>query len=110
MGNYLLLFFVSEQLLELHRGQGMDIYWRDAVICPTEEDYKLMVIRSESLFVADIVWERGRERLHMWYVYMCVCVYVSVRVCVYVSVRVCLHACVCVCVRECVCVCFVRIS
>ncbi|XP_070187577.1 geranylgeranyl pyrophosphate synthase-like isoform X2 [Littorina saxatilis] len=36
----------TEQLLELHRGQGMDIYWRDAVICPTEEDYKLMVIRK----------------------------------------------------------------
>lgn len=36
----------TEQLLELHRGQGMDIYWRDAVICPTEDDYKLMVIRK----------------------------------------------------------------
>ncbi|XP_071107195.1 geranylgeranyl pyrophosphate synthase-like isoform X1 [Haliotis cracherodii] len=36
----------TEQLLELHRGQGMDIYWRDAVLCPTEEDYKTMVIRK----------------------------------------------------------------
>uniref|UniRef100_A0A0B6ZPU4 Geranylgeranyl pyrophosphate synthase n=1 Tax=Arion vulgaris TaxID=1028688 RepID=A0A0B6ZPU4_9EUPU len=36
----------TEHLLDLHRGQGMDIYWRDAVICPTEEDYKLMVIRK----------------------------------------------------------------
>lgn len=36
----------TNHLLELHRGQGMDIYWRDAVVCPTEEEYKLMVIRK----------------------------------------------------------------
>ncbi|KAH9498404.1 Geranylgeranyl pyrophosphate synthase [Bulinus truncatus] len=36
----------TEHTLELHRGQGMDIYWRDAVICPTEDDYKLMVLRK----------------------------------------------------------------
>jgi len=34
-------------LLELHQGQGMDIYWRDSHICPSEEDYKEMVIRSK---------------------------------------------------------------
>ncbi|XP_017778431.1 PREDICTED: geranylgeranyl pyrophosphate synthase isoform X2 [Nicrophorus vespilloides] len=28
-----------EQLLELHRGQGMEIYWRDNFKCPTEEEY-----------------------------------------------------------------------
>ena len=39
--------FVTEQLIELHRGQGMDIYWRDAHKCPTEEEYKEMVIRSK---------------------------------------------------------------
>lgn len=39
--------FCAEQLLELHQGQGMDIYWRDAHICPSEEHYKEMVIRSE---------------------------------------------------------------
>lgn len=36
----------TEQLLELHRGQGMEIYWRDNYICPTEEDYRLMVTRK----------------------------------------------------------------
>jgi geranylgeranyl diphosphate synthase type 3 len=36
----------TEQLLELHRGQGMDIYWRDAHICPSEDEYKRMVIRK----------------------------------------------------------------
>lgn len=35
-----------EQLLELHRGQGMDIFWRDNFICPTEADYKTMTIRK----------------------------------------------------------------
>ncbi len=38
---------VSEQVLELHRGQGMDIYWRDTYQCPTEEEYKQMVINSK---------------------------------------------------------------
>ncbi|KAG7198914.1 hypothetical protein KM043_015731 [Ampulex compressa] len=35
-----------EQLLELHRGQGMEIYWRDNYICPTEEEYKHMTIKK----------------------------------------------------------------
>nr|CAI5847952.1 unnamed protein product [Callosobruchus analis] len=38
-----------EQILELYRGQGMEIYWRDNFTCPSEEDYKQMVIRSKSL-------------------------------------------------------------
>lgn len=36
----------SEQLLELHRGQGMDIHWRDNYICPTEEEYRQMSVRK----------------------------------------------------------------
>eukprot|EP00591_Stephanopyxis_turris_P005853 CAMPEP_0195514670 /NCGR_PEP_ID=MMETSP0794_2-20130614/5980_1 /TAXON_ID=515487 /ORGANISM="Stephanopyxis turris, Strain CCMP 815" /LENGTH=361 /DNA_ID=CAMNT_0040642953 /DNA_START=202 /DNA_END=1287 /DNA_ORIENTATION=+ len=35
--------FVSE-LLNLHRGQGQDIMWRDNVECPTEDQYCKMVI------------------------------------------------------------------
>ncbi|CAG9856387.1 unnamed protein product [Phyllotreta striolata] len=35
-----------EQILELYRGQGMEIYWRDNFDCPSEEDYKQMVIRK----------------------------------------------------------------
>lgn len=34
---------VNEELLRLHRGQGMDLYWRDSLTCPTEEDYIEMV-------------------------------------------------------------------
>ncbi|XP_026674187.1 geranylgeranyl pyrophosphate synthase [Ceratina calcarata] len=35
-----------EQLLELHRGQGMEIYWRDNYICPSETAYRQMTIRK----------------------------------------------------------------
>jgi len=36
----------TQQLLELHRGQGMEIYWRDNFTCPTEEEYNLMISRK----------------------------------------------------------------
>lgn len=32
-----------DELLHLHRGQAMDIFWRDNVVCPTEEQYLDMV-------------------------------------------------------------------
>eukprot|EP00761_Pharyngomonas_kirbyi_P003023 gb/GECH01003027.1/.p1 GENE.gb/GECH01003027.1/~~gb/GECH01003027.1/.p1 ORF type:complete len:243 (+),score=58.04 gb/GECH01003027.1/:1-729(+) len=35
--------FVDE-LIQLHQGQGWDIYWRDNSVCPTEDEYKQMVI------------------------------------------------------------------
>ncbi|CAB3226549.1 unnamed protein product [Arctia plantaginis] len=36
----------TEQLLELHRGQGIEIYWRDNFQCPSEEEYKQMTIKK----------------------------------------------------------------
>jgi len=33
----------TEELLNLHRGQGMDLFWRDNLRCPTAEDYLEMV-------------------------------------------------------------------
>lgn len=33
----------AEELLNLHRGQGMDLFWRDTLTCPTEDDYLEMV-------------------------------------------------------------------
>lgn len=36
-----------EELLNLHRGQGMDLFWRDSLTCPTEEEYVQMVLGSE---------------------------------------------------------------
>ncbi|KAL8697812.1 MAG: hypothetical protein Q9201_006912 [Fulgogasparrea decipioides] len=33
----------ADELCNLHRGQGMDLFWRDTLTCPTEEDYLEMV-------------------------------------------------------------------
>jgi geranylgeranyl diphosphate synthase type 3 len=33
----------SDELINLHRGQGMDLFWRDSLTCPTEEEYVEMV-------------------------------------------------------------------
>ncbi|RDB20687.1 Geranylgeranyl pyrophosphate synthase [Hypsizygus marmoreus] len=34
---------VTEELLSLHRGQGLEILWRDSLTCPSEEEYISMV-------------------------------------------------------------------
>jgi len=36
----------SEQMLELHRGQGLDIHWRDTFCCPSEDQYRAMVVQK----------------------------------------------------------------
>ncbi|XP_003738171.1 geranylgeranyl pyrophosphate synthase [Galendromus occidentalis] len=46
LGNSRAVEVFSEQMLELHRGQGMEIYYRDNLICPTVEAYELMVKRK----------------------------------------------------------------
>ena len=33
----------ADELVNLHRGQGMDLFWRDTLTCPTEDDYLEMV-------------------------------------------------------------------
>ena len=33
----------TEELMNLHRGQGMELFWRDSLQCPSEEDYLEMV-------------------------------------------------------------------
>jgi len=38
------LKILLDEFLNLHRGQGWDIYWRDTHRCPTEEDYRQMVL------------------------------------------------------------------
>src|SRR5208282_2858811 len=32
-----------DELINLHRGQGMDLFWRDSLTCPTELEYVEMV-------------------------------------------------------------------
>ncbi|KAF8317654.1 terpenoid synthase [Clavulina sp. PMI_390] len=34
---------VTEELLNLHRGQGLELFWRDSLTCPTEDEYVQMV-------------------------------------------------------------------
>ncbi|KAI4630329.1 hypothetical protein J4E85_003431 [Alternaria conjuncta] len=43
MNNPKLIEIFTEELLNLHRGQGMDLYWRDTLTCPSEADYLEMV-------------------------------------------------------------------
>ncbi|KAG0291992.1 geranylgeranyl pyrophosphate synthetase [Linnemannia gamsii] len=38
-----MLTIFTEELLCLHRGQGMELLWRDSLTCPTEEEYIAMV-------------------------------------------------------------------
>jgi geranylgeranyl diphosphate synthase type 3 len=37
----------TTQLLELYHGQGMEIYWRDNYMCPSEEEYQEVAKRSK---------------------------------------------------------------
>ncbi|ORZ01868.1 geranylgeranyl pyrophosphate synthase [Lobosporangium transversale] len=38
-----MLTIFTEELLCLHRGQGMELLWRDTLTCPTEEEFIAMV-------------------------------------------------------------------
>ncbi|CAG9533401.1 unnamed protein product [Cercopithifilaria johnstoni] len=46
LGKFEAVKIFTEQLLELHRGQGKELYWRDIVQCPTVEEYEQMVIQK----------------------------------------------------------------
>jgi geranylgeranyl diphosphate synthase type 3 len=39
---------IVEEMVNLHRGQGMDLYWRDNLVCPTEGEYIEMVNNKTS--------------------------------------------------------------
>lgn len=36
----------AEEMVELHEGQGMDIFWRDTCCCPTLDEYDEMVTKK----------------------------------------------------------------
>lgn len=46
LGNDTAMKVYVKEMLNLHKGQGMDIYWRDHGICPTEDEYIEMVKNS----------------------------------------------------------------
>lgn len=39
----------TEELINLHRGQGIELFWRDSRQCPTEEEYIDMVNNSKCM-------------------------------------------------------------
>lgn len=43
LGNPDVVRIYADELCNLHRGQGMDLFWRDTLTCPSEEDYLEMV-------------------------------------------------------------------
>lgn len=43
LNNPQLITIFTEELINLHRGQGMDLHYRDSLTCPTEDDYLEMV-------------------------------------------------------------------
>lgn len=43
LGNPEVVRIYADELCNLHRGQGMDLFWRDTLTCPSEEDYLEMV-------------------------------------------------------------------
>ncbi|KAJ4159879.1 uncharacterized protein LMH87_007816 [Akanthomyces muscarius] len=43
LNNQQVLATFAEELVNLHRGQGMDLFWRDTLTCPSEDDYLEMV-------------------------------------------------------------------
>lgn len=49
----------SAQLVELHLGQGKDIFWRDSHSCPSEPEYIQMVRESEQNSVSNTVLDRS---------------------------------------------------
>jgi geranylgeranyl diphosphate synthase type 3 len=67
----------TKELCNLHRGQGMDLHWRDTLTCPTEEEYldmvgnktgglfrlaiKLMQVESSSTMFAPLADSRGES-------------------------------------------------
>jgi geranylgeranyl pyrophosphate synthase len=41
----------TTELLNLHRGQGMELYYRDLLVCPTEDEYiKIVLNKTGGLF------------------------------------------------------------
>lgn len=38
------LIIFTQELLNLHRGQGLEILWREQLVCPSDDEYKAMVL------------------------------------------------------------------
>ncbi|OOF90567.1 hypothetical protein ASPCADRAFT_400705 [Aspergillus carbonarius ITEM 5010] len=53
-----------EEMISLHRGQGMDLFWRDTFTCPTEEEYiETTLNKTSGLFRLAIRLMQTQSRL-----------------------------------------------
>ncbi|CAO3685103.1 unnamed protein product [Umbelopsis ramanniana] len=43
LSNDQMMTIFSEEILNLHRGQGIELFWRDSITCPTEEEFIDMI-------------------------------------------------------------------
>ncbi|CAO3623710.1 unnamed protein product [Cunninghamella echinulata] len=48
LDNPYMVTIYTEELINLHQGQGLELFWRDSLICPTEEEYINMVNNKTS--------------------------------------------------------------
>lgn len=46
---------VIEQFMEYFKGQGMDFYWKENFICPTEKDYHSLALRKSAWIIELVV-------------------------------------------------------
>lgn len=71
MGNPKLIEIYTEELLNLHRGQGMDLYWRDSLTCPSEADYLEMVgNKTGGLFRLAIKLMQAESAVNMYVAFL----------------------------------------
>lgn len=80
LGNSQALEAFVQELLNLHRGQGRDILWRDSNRCPTEVEYESMVLDSEC---ASSARSSSRARLEV----TCLLSILSGRFCLHLLLR-----------------------
>ncbi|CAE7033976.1 hypothetical protein CFE70_004922 [Pyrenophora teres f. teres 0-1] len=60
------LMIYETEMLRLHQGQGMELYWRDTSTCPTEDDYLEMVSnKTRGLFRLAIRLMQSRSSSRM---------------------------------------------
>lgn len=72
MNNPTLIKIFTEELLNLHRGQGMDLYWRDSLTCPSEADYLEMVgNKTGGLFRLAIKLMQAESAVNMYVPLLC---------------------------------------
>lgn len=67
LGNPRAIQIYTDELCNLHRGQGMDLFWRDTLTCPSEDDYLEMVSnKTGGLFRLAVKLMQAESRSNMY--------------------------------------------